>query len=107
MVDIASKNSFRDPSGFIFYEDGQIFRKINPVYLEIYRTLKEEKVFETLQQEELLIEHREREREREREFRRDRNPTEDNSFHFLPLRMVFRAVTGCGASHIDTAKTSA
>ena len=67
MVDIASKNSFRDPSGFIFYEDGQIFRKINPVYLEIYRTLKEEKVFETLQQEGLLIEHRERERERERE----------------------------------------
>ena len=105
MVDIASKNSFRDPSGFIFYEDGQIFRKINPVYLEIYRTLKEEKVFETLQQEELLIEHRER--EREREFRRDRNPTEDNSFHFLPLRMVFRAVTGCGASHADAATTFA
>lgn len=65
MVDIASKSSFRDPSGFIFYEDGQIFRKINPVYFEIYRTLKEEKIFETLQQEGLLIEHRE-ERERER-----------------------------------------
>ena len=61
--DIASKSSFRDPSGFIFYEDGQIFRKINPVYFEIYRTLKEEKIFETLQQEGLLIEHRE-ERER-------------------------------------------
>ena len=105
MVDIASKSSFRDPSGFIFYENGQIFRKINPVYFEIYRTLKEEKIFETLQQEGLLVEHRER--EGERELRRDRNPTEDNSFHFLPLRMVFRAVTGCGASHIDTAKTSA
>ena len=68
VVDITSKSSFRDPSGFIFYENGQIFRKINPVYFQIYRTLKEEKVFETLQQEGLLIEHREREREREREF---------------------------------------
>ena len=67
LVDIASKSSFRDPSGFVFYRDGQVFRKINPVYFEIYRTLKEEKVFETLQQEGLLIEHRERERERERE----------------------------------------
>ncbi len=101
MVDIASKNSFRDPSGFIFYENGQIFRRINPVYLEIYRILKEEKIFEILQQEGLLIEHR------ERAFRRNRNPTEDSSFRFLPLRMVFRTVTGCGASYADVAKTSA
>ena len=64
VIDIASKSSFRDPSGLIFYENGQIFRKINPVYFEIYRALKEERIFETLQHEGLLIEHRERERER-------------------------------------------
>ena len=64
MTSTASKSSFRDPSGFIFYENGEVFRKINSVYFQIYRTLKEEKVFETLQQEGLLIEHRERERER-------------------------------------------
>ena len=63
--DVASKSSFRDPNGFIFYENGQIFRKINPVYLEIYRTLKEEKIFETLQRKGLLIEHREVGAERE------------------------------------------
>ena len=57
----ASKSSFRDPNGFIFYQNGQVFRKINPVYFETYRSLKEAKVFETLQEDELLIEHRETE----------------------------------------------
>lgn len=66
MTDIASKSSFCDPSGFVFFQDGQIFRKINSVYFEVYRALKEEKIFETLQRDGLLIEHRE-ERERERE----------------------------------------
>ena len=43
-------SSFRDPSGFVFQENGRMFRQINPCYFEIYQALKNRNLFETLLQ---------------------------------------------------------
>ena len=37
----AHSSSFRDPSGFIFVEDGLVKRQINPIYFETYSALNE------------------------------------------------------------------
>ena len=29
-------SSFRDPSGFIYYENNKVIRKINPIYFKEY-----------------------------------------------------------------------
>ncbi len=51
--------SFRDPSGFIFKENKNIYRKINPSYLGVYKLLKEKNVFNLLQKKGWLIYHKE------------------------------------------------
>ena len=51
--------SFRDPSGFIFFEDGHLFRQINHSYKSDYDLLMSSGLYETLTKEELLIPHEE------------------------------------------------
>ena len=56
---LLSNSSFRDPSGFVFQENGRIFRQINSCYFEIYQALKKQNIFEELFAKGLLIEHKE------------------------------------------------
>ncbi len=52
-------SSFRDPSGFIFLDNGVIKRQINPIYFEVYNKLKSECFFENASQHGLLVSHKE------------------------------------------------
>ena len=51
--------SFRDPSGFLFHEDGVIYRQINSVYKEHYDHLMSSRLYEALVNDGLLISHSE------------------------------------------------
>lgn len=52
-------SSFRDPSGYIFIDEGIIKRRILPKYFKQYKALKQAKIFETLSSAGLLINHSE------------------------------------------------
>jgi hypothetical protein len=52
-------SSFRDPSGFVFYRDGSIYRQINSAYKENYDHLMNSHLYDTLVKSELLIPHEE------------------------------------------------
>ncbi len=49
--------SFRDPSGFLFFRDGVIYRRINTVYKEHYDCLINSGLYKTLVDAGLLIPH--------------------------------------------------
>lgn len=51
--------SFRDPSGFMFYDNSVLKRAINPIYFKQYYALKKAGVFDTLIKKGLLISHEE------------------------------------------------
>lgn len=51
--------SFRDPSGFVFEEEGKIFRQINEIYKNDYELLMNSGLYEELTKEKLLIPHQE------------------------------------------------
>ena len=52
-------SSFRDPSGFLFYGDGSIYRQVNISYQENYGHLMHSGLYETLVNAQLLIPHEE------------------------------------------------
>jgi len=52
-------SSFRDPSGFLFYRNGSIYRQVNISYKENYDHLMNSGLYETLVSAELLIPHEE------------------------------------------------
>ena len=52
-------SSFRDPSGYIFYEDEKVMRLIQPSYFEEYNHLMNSGLYEELRKKELLISHKE------------------------------------------------
>src|SRR5262245_61690024 len=51
--------SFRDPSGFVFKAQGQIYRQINQVYAAHYTMLRESGLYDKLVSSHLLIPHEE------------------------------------------------
>ena len=51
--------SFRDPSGFVFQRDGQIFRQINKIYQEDYDRLISSGLYHRLTTSGLLVKHQE------------------------------------------------
>ncbi len=51
--------SFRDPSGFLFFRDGTLYRQINKYYKENYDLLIGSGLYDKLVKEELLIPHEE------------------------------------------------
>jgi len=52
-------SSFRDPSGFLFEEDGVLFRQVNTCYQEDYETLFSSGLYDELVEAGLLIPHKE------------------------------------------------
>ena len=59
MTNRSLPSSFRDPSGFLFHQDGQLYRQVNQVYAEDYRLLMESGLYDKLVEKDLLIPHRE------------------------------------------------
>jgi hypothetical protein len=59
MVVKIENSSFRDPSGFVFYEGKVCCRQINLVYKENYDALMESGLYKKLTEEGLLISHKE------------------------------------------------
>ena len=59
MTDGRIPSSFRDPSGFLFYCDGIVYRQINSLYKENYDTLINSGLFKALLNAELIIPHEE------------------------------------------------
>ena len=51
--------SFRDPSGFLFSRDRQLYRQVNPVYGDHYDLLMSSGLYDALVENKLLIPHRE------------------------------------------------
>lgn len=51
--------SFRDPSGFLFSRDHQLYRQVNPVYGDHYDLLMSSGLYDALVESKLLIPHRE------------------------------------------------
>jgi ribosomal protein L11 methylase PrmA len=51
--------SFRDPSGYLFYHQGFLYRRINPVYAEHYDQLISSGLYDVLTGKGLLIPHEE------------------------------------------------
>lgn len=51
--------SFRDPSGFIFTYEGEIYRQVNNVYAQEYEHLMKSGLYDHLVKENLLIPHQE------------------------------------------------
>ncbi len=56
---INEPSSFRDPSGFLFYDNGQIYRQINTKYKEDYDQLMGSGLYKALVNQNLLIAHEE------------------------------------------------
>lgn len=54
-------SSFRDPSGFLFYEKGDLYRWVAPVYQKHYERLMSSGLYKKLVGEALLIPHEEEE----------------------------------------------
>lgn len=52
-------SSFRDPSGYIYYENNKVIRRINPIYFKEYNHLMNSGLYKELVDNELLIEHKE------------------------------------------------
>jgi hypothetical protein len=55
----AHSSSFRDPSGYVFTENGDIKRVINPIYFKHYNALTDSGFYNSLFKNELLIPHTE------------------------------------------------
>ena len=53
------RGSFRDPSGFLFYQEGVVYRQINITYKENYDYLMQSGLYESLANRALLIPHEE------------------------------------------------
>ncbi len=50
-------SSFRDPSGFLFYRDGCLFRQVNKVYREDFELMINSGLYKKLVEDRLLIPH--------------------------------------------------
>ncbi len=51
-------SSFRDPSGFVFWQNGVLLRKINPIYEENFKLFLDSGLYGELVKEGLLISHK-------------------------------------------------
>ena len=56
---VIEDSSFRDPSGFLFYQDNILYRQINKSYKEHYEFFIESGLYEELVKKELMISHEE------------------------------------------------
>lgn len=56
---VSVAGSFRDPSGFLFFQNGELYRQINNCYKEDYNLLMQSGLYEELSRDRLLIPHQE------------------------------------------------
>jgi len=56
------KGSFRDPSGFLFYQEDKLCRQINKIYQSDYAMLMESGLYQELAKENLIVQHKETEK---------------------------------------------
>lgn len=54
---IKESSSFRDPSGYVFTENGILYRRVNPCYEDEYRQLMDSGLYKELVSKKLLIPH--------------------------------------------------
>jgi len=59
MLNGLEDGSFRDPSGFLFYQNGKLYRQINQSYKDEYDHLIDSGLYSSLVDAELLIPHKE------------------------------------------------
>ena len=59
MNDLQEPSSFRDPSGFLFWREGALYRQINQIYKENYQLLTSSGLYQDLVDQDLLIPHEE------------------------------------------------
>ena len=52
-------SSFRDPSGYLFWHDGKLYRTITDKYIDTYKTIKQSGLFDTLSFEKKIVEFKE------------------------------------------------
>ncbi len=52
-------SSFRDPSGYIYYDNDIVIRRVNSIYFKEYNHLMKSGLYQELIEKELLIEHKE------------------------------------------------
>ena len=57
MLEQRVMGSYKDPSGYVFQRDGQLYRRINACYLDTYNLIRDSGLFRELMQKRLLIEH--------------------------------------------------
>ena len=57
--ELAVGGSFRDPSGFVFIREDEIYRQVNRSYKDNYEHLMRSGLYDALQRDELLIPHHE------------------------------------------------
>lgn len=51
-------SSYRDPSGYVFKQDGEIYRQINPIYKSQFETLHKSGLYQKLVDTDLLVSHK-------------------------------------------------
>ena len=59
MTDSYQFASFRDPSGFLFYKDGVLYRQVNQSYRKHYDHLMESGLYDALVKQGLMVSHTE------------------------------------------------
>jgi hypothetical protein len=59
MTSRANSGSFRDPSGFLFWQNGSLYRQVNTTYRDNYEHLMKSGLYEALTTDGLLIPHEE------------------------------------------------
>ncbi len=72
--------SFRDPSGFVYKKNGDIFRQVNMSYKEQYDYLMESGLYGTLIESDLLISHE--------EFCKNENPCSKKTYKILKAEKI-------------------
>lgn len=58
-------SSFRDPAGYIYYEEGRVYRKIFPCYFKQYDFFMNSGLYKELSEKELIVRHKEIKRTKE------------------------------------------
>ena len=51
--------SFRDPSGYVYWKDGELYRTVTQAYAEIFQAVTDAGLFSRLTEKGLLVEHQE------------------------------------------------
>lgn len=56
---LEESSSFRDPDARVFYQDGEVYRKINPKYIKTYKKFMDSGLYKKLASNGLIVEHKE------------------------------------------------